>query len=172
MKALAGWISTLFVVFVAAPVAAGNVGFLDTEEAIRNVQEGKRQLAILDAWAGQKSDQVGGLENHVAELTQQLRSQRAVASEETTARLEKDLLQAQRDLEDAQRVVRREFEVKQRELLAEVATRIRDVASEYAAANGIDAVFALDTQPLVYIADSAVITKAVIRLYDEKYPVD
>ncbi len=66
----------------------------------------------------------------------------------------------------------REFDAKQRELLAEVATRIRNVASEYAAANGFDAVFALDSQPLVYIADSAIITNAVIRLYDEKYPVD
>jgi Skp family chaperone for outer membrane proteins len=172
MKALGRWISTVVVMFAAVPAVAGNVGFLDTQGAIRGTQEGRRQLAILDAWANQKSDEVDALQNRVEVLTRQLDEQRPVASEETIARLEEDLLQAQRDLEDTGRTLKREFDAKQRELLAEVAIRVRNVAGEYAAANGFDAIFALESQPLVYIADSSLITNAVIRLYDEKYPVE
>ena len=51
MQALARWISVLVIVAAAAPAAAGKVGFLDTQGAIRGVAEGRRQLAILDAWA-------------------------------------------------------------------------------------------------------------------------
>jgi Skp family chaperone for outer membrane proteins len=46
------------------------------------------------------------------------------------------------------------------------------VASEFAAANGFDAVFVLNAQPLVYLAESSDITDRVIKIYDERYPVD
>jgi Skp family chaperone for outer membrane proteins len=166
------WIVGIVVAALAAPVAAGNIGFMDTEGAIRGVQEGRRQLAILDAWANQKSDEVEALRNRVADLSRQLDEQRQIASAEAVAKLEADLLQAQRDLEDAGRTLRHDFEAKQRELLAEVAIRVRTVAGEYGEANGFDAIFSLDAQPLVYIADSAVITDEVIRIYDERYPVE
>jgi len=45
------WILTLVAAFVAIPVMAGNVGFLDTERAIKTVKEGQRQLQILGEWA-------------------------------------------------------------------------------------------------------------------------
>ncbi|HSN57024.1 MAG TPA: OmpH family outer membrane protein, partial [Candidatus Sulfomarinibacteraceae bacterium] len=112
------------------------------------------------------------LRDRAAALGRQLEEQRPVASEEAIAKLEAVLLQAQRDLEDAGRTLRRDFDIKQRELLAEVAVRVRNVAGEYGEANGFDAIFALDAQPLVYIADSAVITDEVIRIYDERYPVE
>jgi hypothetical protein len=46
------------------------------------------------------------------------------------------------------------------------------VAADYAAVNSIDAIFILNNQPLVYIAESAIITDAVIRLYDERFPIE
>ncbi len=172
MRVLARWILTLVVVCAALPAVAGNVGFLDTQRAVRSVKEGQRQLAILDAWATKKGDEVEALKNRVDQLTRELAEQRRVASAEAIARLEGDLLQAQRAFEDSGRNVRREFDDKQRELVAEVATRVRTVASEYAAANGFDAIVSLESLPLVYLADSAVITDAVIRLYDERYPIE
>ena len=171
MRVNISWIVGIVVVALAAPVTAGNIGFLDPEGAIRGVQEGRRQLAILDAWANQKSDEVEALRNRVADLSRQLDEQRPIASAEAVAKLEADLLQAQRDFEDAGRALRRDYDAKRRELLDGVAIRIRDIASEYGEANGFDAIFAIETQPLVFIADSAVITDAVIRLYDERYPV-
>jgi outer membrane protein len=172
MRSLARWVSILVVTCAALPASAGKVGFIDTEGVIRGVQEGRRQLVLLDAWANQKSDEVEALRDRAAALGRQLEEQRPVASEEAVAKLEADLLQAQRDLEDAGRTLRRDFEIKQRELLAEVAVRVRNMAGEYGEANGFDAIFALDAQPLVYIADSAVITDEVIRIYDERYPVE
>ena len=151
---------------------AGNVGFLDTERAIKTVKEGQRQLQILDEWATQKSNDVEQMQSRVAELTQQLNAQRTVASADAIRKLEDDLLVAQRNVEDAGRALQRDFEAKQRELLALVATRVRDLAGEYASANGFDAIFMFESQPLVYIANSAVITDPVIQLYDERYPIN
>ena len=163
---------TLVVVAAALPAAATSVGFLDTERAIRSVQEGKRQLAELDAWANRRADEVEALQARVDQLNTQLATQRAVASAEAIQRIEDELRQAQRDLEDAGRTLQRELEAKQRELLSGVATRIRDIASEYAEANGFDAIFPLESQPLIYIRDGAIITDEVVRLFDERYPVE
>ena len=172
MRVFMRWILTLVAAFVAIPVMAGNVGFLDTERAIKTVKEGQRQFQILDEWATQKSNDVEQMQSRVAELTQQLNAQRTVASADAIRKLEDNLLVAQRNVEDAGRALQRDFEAKQRELLALVATRVRDLAGEYASANGFDAIFMLESQPLVYIANSAVITDPVIQLYDERYPIN
>jgi len=172
MQAFVRWIFILVAVFAAIPAVAGKVGFLDTEKAIRTVKEGQRQYQALDAWGNARSDEVEAIQKRVAELTRDYNVQRAVASPDAISELEKGIVKAQRELEDAARVLQRDFEVAQREFLAQVATRVREVASEYAEANGFDAVFMFESQPLVYVADSALITNAVIQLYNQKYPVE
>ena len=172
MQIILRWFFILFAVVAATPTLAGNVGFLDSERAIKTVKEGQRQYQVLDAWANQRADAVQALQNRVTELTQRLNNQRTVASSDAVRQLENDLLQAQRSLEDARRALQRDFEAKKMELLARVATRIRDVAGEYAEANDFDAIFLFESQPLVYVTESALITDAVIRLYDERFPIE
>jgi outer membrane protein len=172
MQSVMRWVLIVAILFASLPASAGKIGFLDTESVIRGVQEGQRQLAILDDWGNRKSDEIEAVRDRAVALGRQLEEQRPVASPEAIAQLEKDLLQAQRNLEDAGRALRRDLEEKQRELLAEVAIRVRIVANDYGNANGFDAIFTLDAQPLVFIADSAIVTDEVIRLYDQRYPVE
>lgn len=172
MRAIGRWVLSIAVLCVAIPAAAGNVGFLDTDRAVKGVQEGKRQLQALNEWSNQRSDEVEAMRDRMEELSQQLESQRAVASPDAVKRLETELLQARRDLEDSARVLKRDFDNKQRELLSQVALRIREIAREYAEANGFDAIFMLESQPMVYLKDSVVITDAVIQLYDERFPIE
>ncbi len=172
MRISVRWIFTIVAMLAAIPAVAGNVGFLDSERAIKTVKEGQRQLQILDSWATQKSAEYEKMQSRVAELDQRLNAQRIIASDEVVRGLEADLLKAQRELEDAGRTLQRDFEARQRELLAAVATRVRDIAGEYAAANGFDAIFMFETTPLIFVAESAIITDPVIRLYDERFPVN
>lgn len=172
MRAIGRWVLSLALLFVAIPAVAGNVGFLDSDRAVKGVQEGKRQLQALNDWANQRSDEVEAMRDRVEGLSQQLENQRAVAAPDAIKRLEAELLQAQRDLEDAARVLKRDFDNKQRELLAQVALRIREIAREYAESNGFDAIFMLESQPMVYLKDSVVITDAVIQIYDERFPIE
>jgi len=53
-----------------------------------------------------------------------------------------------------------------------VATRVRDLAGEYAAAKGFDPILMFETTLLVYVADSSIITDAAIRLCDQRNPVN
>ena len=172
MRVFVRWTCFVVAVCAAIPATAGKIGFLDSEKAIRTVREGQLQLQLLDDWANQRSDEFEAIQKRVADLDRDLNAQRAAASAEAISRLERDLVQAQRDLEDARRALRRDYEAKQQELLSQVATRVRLVASDYAETNGFDAVVPFDSLPLIYVADSVLITNAVIQLYNERYPVD
>jgi Skp family chaperone for outer membrane proteins len=166
------WIFVGFLVSAALPGFAGDIAFLDAERAVGTVKEGQQQLQALEAWAVPERQRLEEVRSRVAELTQQLANQRTIASADVIRETENELLKAQREFEDAGRKFNRDLENKQNEFLAQVATRVGGVASEYAAANGLDAVFVLKAQPLVYVAEGADITNTVIELYDEKYPVD
>jgi len=157
---------------LVAPVVAGQVGFLDAERAVFSVDEGKRQQAALEEWAKSRTEELQRMQSEVAEFTNQLNRQRAVAAPEALSELENRVRQGNRALEDADRNFKREVESKQRELLAEVAARVRSVAGEYALENDLDAVFLIDAQPLVYMKETADLTETVIRIYNEKYPVN
>jgi Skp family chaperone for outer membrane proteins len=172
MRAYVRWIITIGAVLAAVPATAGGIGFLDTQRAVRSVKEGQRQMQALDAWANRRADEIEAMRNRAEELTQQLAAQRTIATDEAIRELEEELIEAERELEDAGRALQRDFEAKQRELLSQVASRVRDIAGEFAVANELDAVVAFETLPLVYVAESALITEDVIRLYDERYPLD
>lgn len=157
---------------VAVPAAAGNIGFLDAERAVATVKEGQKQMQAYEAWVQPRREQVEQLRARTAELDEQLKAQRSVASAEAVQELEQQFLLARREFEDAGRAFNREVEAKQDEFLGKVATQVGAVASEFAAANGFDAVFVLSAQPLVFVADAANITDRVVQIYDERYPVD
>jgi len=172
MKTSLRWIVVICVVLTAMPAVAGKIGFLDAQRAVGTVQEGKRQLQALQDWAQPRQERIEQLRAKAVELNEQLNAQRSVASASVLAELEEELLRAQRDFEDAGRTFNRNVDAKQNEFLAEVATKIGQVASEYAEANDFDAVFMLQAQPLAYIRQANDITDIVIRLYDEKFPVN
>ncbi len=162
----------LLAMFVAAPAFAGKIGFLDAEAAIAAVAEGKVQIQVLEDWTKPQRERVEALRQRGIELEDQLNAQRNIAAPDIIAKLEADLLVVSRQFEDAGRIFNRELDQKQNELLGGVAIKIGEMASEYGKANGFDAIFMLNAQPLAFLADGANVTEFVIRLYDEKYPVN
>jgi Skp family chaperone for outer membrane proteins len=155
----------------ASPAFAGKIGFVDAERAVITVDEGAAKVKELEAWAGPERKRVEGLGDRVNELRQQIAAQRRVASEEIVKDLETQEIQARRAFDDARREFERMLDQKQSEALGQVAVKVGTVASDYAQANGFDAVFVLNAQPLVFVAESADLTDTVIRLYNERFPV-
>lgn len=172
MKASLRWIVVVLAMLSALPATAGKVGFLDAERAVTSVQEGKRQLQALDGWARPRRERLAQMQANLVELDKQLTAQRSVATSEVIKELESGFLQARREFEDAGRNFNRDLEAKQTEFLEAVATKIGTVASDYGKANDFDAIFMLNAQPLVYIRDAADVTDTVIRLYDERFPLN
>ena len=172
MRALVRLTLGLIAVLVTLPAAAGQIGFLDAERAVLSVREGASRLKELEAWATPRRTQLEELKGKVAELNQRLSAQRSVASPEALAQLDRELVQAQRELEDQVRAFNRDLPVRRDKMLGELSAKIMTVAAEYAEANGVDAIFLLGAHAVAYHAKSLDITDAIIRLYDERYPAD
>lgn len=154
----------------AAPAWAGKIGFVDAEAAVKRVREGQKQMEALEAWSKTEQAKVEAAAKRVTELRQEITRQREVASKETLDRLNRDELEARRAFEDAKRSFEREVDAKQNEFLGDVAVKVGRVASEYAEANGYDAIFVLDAQPLIYVSDESNLTDTIVRLYDQRFP--
>jgi outer membrane protein len=162
----------LIALLTALPALAGQIGFLDMERAILTVQEGKSQLKLLEEWAKPRQATVARLQQQVTELGQRLASQRDAVSDDERGDLERELLQAQRQLEDEQRSFNRERITRRDKMLGDIGAKIGSVASEYAESNGFDVVFLLAGQPIAWYSKDLDITDTVIRLYDERFPVN
>ena len=172
MQALLRWTLVVLAISSAVPALAGRVGFLDAERAVASVGEGKRQLKALEEWAQPRRDRLQEMQTNLVNLNNQLTTQRSVATPEAVKTLEEQVLRGRRELEDAGRAFNRDLEAKQNEFLEAVATKIGTVASDYGRANDFDAIFMLNAQPLVYVGDSSDVTDTVIRLYDDRFPVN
>jgi Skp family chaperone for outer membrane proteins len=158
-------------VMVASPVLAGKIGFVDAERAVVTVGEGAAKVKELEAWAIPERQRIEQLGNRVNELRQQIAAKGRVASEDTIKDLEAQEVQVRREFDDARREYDRILEQKQNEFLGDIAVKVGTVASDYAKANDYDAVFVLNAQPLIYMAETADLTDTVIRLYNERFPV-
>lgn len=154
-----------------APVLAGSIGFVDAERAVASVKEGQAKLREFEAWAEPERQRVEALQARMNDLRQQINQQSAVAAEEALQELRQRELDARREFEEARRAFQRQLEAKQNEFLGDVAVKVGTVASEYGKTNGYDAIFVLNAQPLVFVAESADITDTIIKLYDERFPL-
>ena len=170
MRSTGRWFTFLMVLLAATPVVAGQIGFVDAERVVATVDQGKAKLKELEAWAVPERQKVEGLSARVAEVRKQISDQSSVASPEVLGRLREDELNARRAFEDAKRDFERRLERKQGELLGDIAVKVGTVATDYAKANGFDAIFVLNAQPLIYVSESADLTDQVIRLYNERFP--
>ncbi|MCD4748126.1 MAG: OmpH family outer membrane protein [Thermoanaerobaculales bacterium] len=153
----------------AHSVFAGKIGFLDSERAVLQVKEGQAKLKELEAWIQQRRQNLEQAAAKVNELREKLKAQQSVASQGTIEALQREELAARRVLEDLQRAFDRDVEQKQQEFLGEIGRKIGTVASDFGKANGYDAIFILNAQPLVYISESTDLTDTVIELYDRRF---
>jgi Skp family chaperone for outer membrane proteins len=162
----------LVLLIAAVPASAGKIGFVDAQQVIGQVEEGKVRLAELQAWQAPHQARLDSLRDQVLALSDQINSQRATATPEAISEIERNQLEVMRRFEDARREYERELEQQKNRVLAAITKKIAAIGAEYAEANDYDAVFLLGEQPLVYLAESANLTGKIIEIYNERFPVN
>lgn len=175
LLAVAVALSTLAVAAAAQQPAAAEapptkIGFVDVEKAVVSIEEGKARLKELDDWARPRRDELARLGKEINDLQAERASKQNVASEDAIAELNRRIVAKQREFEDRQRVAKRDFEERQTAVLKDLGEKLNTVVTRYADQNRYTAVFILKPNDVVYLANSADITDAIIRLYNERYP--
>lgn len=161
----------LILLLAAIPASAGKIGFVDAEQAVAQVEEGKVKLAEIQAWQAPYHEKLDGLREQILALRDQINSQDSSATEEALLEMERNQVEVMRRFEDERRDYERRLEEKKGEVLSTITTRIGAIATEYAKANDFDAVFILGAQPVIYVSDPANLTDRVIAIYNQRFPV-
>jgi outer membrane protein len=161
----------LVLLLAAVPAMAGRVGFVDAEQAVAEVEEGKAKLAELQAWQAPYHTRLDRLREQVLALDNQLEEKQGKVTEEAWNEMEKRRIAAMREFEDARREYERQLEAKKEEILGDIASKIGVIGAEYAKANDFDAVFLLKAQPMMYVAKSVNLTEKIVEIYNQRYPV-
>ncbi len=151
-------------------VAPTKIAFVLVQRALAGTDEGKARLKDLDTWAQPRQDELARLDKEINDLKGEIINRQGVATEDALADLNRKLVSKQREFEDKQRTVKRDFEAKRQNLLKELGGRLQDVINKYADENRYMAVFIINPEQLAYLAPSADITDTVIKLYNERYP--
>lgn len=162
----------LLALLAAIPVSAGRIGFVDAEQAVAEVEEGKAKIAELQAWQAPYHTRLDRLREQVLALDDQLAEKRGQVTPEAYSEIEKRRIDAMRAFEDARREYERQLDAKKEEILGDIASKIGVIGAEYAKANDFDAVFLLKAQPMMYVATSVNLTDKIVEIYNQRYPVD
>ncbi len=162
----------LVVSLAAVPASAGRIGFVDAEQAVAEVEEGKAKIAQLQAWQAPYHARLDRLRKQVLALGDRLNTaQQGSATPEAVSEIEHRQVEVMREFEDARRAYERELEANKNAVLDEIASKIGVIGAEYAKANDFDAVFLLKAQPMMYVAESVNLTDKIIEIYNQRYPV-
>ncbi|HNX49405.1 MAG TPA: OmpH family outer membrane protein [Thermoanaerobaculaceae bacterium] len=147
------------------------LGFVDVERAVFAIDEGKARLKELDAWARPRQEELSKLGKEINDLQAEIVSKRGVASQDALDQLQQRLVGKQRQIEDRQRVVKREFEEKQDAVLKDIGGRMQQIIQAHAEKTGYLAVFLLKPNDVAYLAPVADLTETIVKAFNEKYPV-
>ncbi len=155
-----------------APVTTAPVKivFVDVERAVATIDEGRARLKELEEWARPRQQELARQAKELDDLQAEAASKQGVANQEALAQLNRTFTNKKRDFEDNQRVAKRDFDEKQNGVLRDVGGKLQDVIAKYSDQNKFTAVFIIRPNELAYLANSADITDAIIKLYNQRFP--
>jgi outer membrane protein len=168
---LVAGMATTLAVAQEAPQPPQKIAFVDVQRAVSDIDEGKARLQELHDWAKPREDELAKVSKEVNDLQTEIAAKQGVASDDALDALNKQLVAKQREFEDKQRDGRREFEARQGKILKELGEKLNRVISNYAIDKHYTAVFILKPNDLVYLANSADITDAIVKLYNQQHPL-
>jgi outer membrane protein len=153
-----------------AETTAVKIGWVDVDRAVSSIDEGKARLKELTDWARSRQDELARLGKEGSDLQAEMMAKGSNASEETIAGMNQRLIAIKRELEDRQRVGKRDFDEKQTAVLKDLGGKLQEIIIKFADSNRYTAIFLLRPNELAYLATSADLTDAIIKLYNERHP--
>lgn len=156
----------------AVPSAQPRIGIISIQDAIIGTQQGKKELAVLQATFAPRQNQLKALNDEVESMKTNLQAKSAALTEEERNRqlqaLEAKQKTLQRNYEDTQSDVQKA----EQEVLERLGKKMIDVVSDYATSHGMDVIIDVSNPqtPVIWASKDAYITKELVVAYDAKYP--
>lgn len=175
---------TAFALLLAIPAAwgqaasstgasAGKVAVVSLQEAIAGTAEGKQAAQQLQAQFAPRMTELQNIQKQLQDIQQRLQTGANTLSEEEKARLERQGTELQRRGQREQQDLQDDRNDASQEVLNHLGQRMMPILNKYAQQNGYGVVIdsSSPNTPVIYSSEQIDITKQIIKLYDDAYPV-
>ena len=152
---------------------AAKYAVINVRQAIVTTAEGKLASSQLQSQFAPRQGELEGIQKQITDLQNRLNNGARTLSDDEKARLQRqgDLLthEFQRKQDD----LNEEVTAAQSDIVDTIGRKMIDVLNRYAKENGLGLILDSSAQgsPVVYSSTEMDVTEAIVRLYDQAYPV-
>jgi outer membrane protein len=153
--------------------APSKVAVINLQEAVAGTAEGKEASRQIQAQFAPRQNELQGLGKQIQDLAQRLQTGANTLSDEEKARLQRTGSELQRREQREEQDFQQDMQDASQDAINHIGQRMMPIVTKYAQQNGYGVVIDTSAQntPVVYSAAQIDITKDIIKLYDDSYPV-
>ncbi|NCN42279.1 OmpH family outer membrane protein [bacterium] len=145
-----------------------NVGIVNFQKALQDVQNGKTARASLEKEVAKKRGKVESLQKEVQKMNDTFQKKMSVLSEKARTEEGMKIQQKVGELQQLQQQSQMELQQKEVELTKPIIEGLRALIPELSRKRKLDFVFEASAGVLLYSKSQTDITEELIALYDEK----
>ncbi len=174
-KLIGGFILTVFSlvsVWAQAPVEIeAKLGFVSGLDVLYGTQSGQQEIAIVQTFMEEKQKEYDAQRMALEQLRERFDTQQLTLNAQTRAQMQRDIEVDDRELTRFQEDTQVEITRRRDEIFAAEDGKIQNLITDYAQENGFSVIF-LRNETQIYVDPSLDITPGIIRIYDERFPVE
>lgn len=160
--------ATLLALALAAPAKAQDrpfrVAFVDLQQALNGVEDGRRAIAQIESFAKTKEAEFVKKKAQVLEMTKKLELERNMLTPEEFERKERELALIHLEYQQFGQQAQEELAQMEQVLKGKILEKLSATAQKIAKERGFD--FVLEAGSAVYFKETLDLTPAVISAYD------
>jgi outer membrane protein len=157
----------------AAASAPVKIAVLNVRNAIVATAEGKQAQAQLQSQFAPKQNDLQNLQKQIEDIQRRLSEGARTLSDDEKGKLQRQGELLSRRLQRSNDDLNEELNAAQGEIVDAIGRKLLDVLDRYARESGLTVVLDTSAQgtPVVYGSSQADITREIVRLYDQAYPL-
>lgn len=146
------------------------LGFVNIAKVIAESDEGQAEAQELQSLGSGKEQELNARREELERMAKAY--QESVESGEPDAELRDRIKATRRALERDLRQAQSDVDVERQDRIREIGGKVVELIRQFAADNGYTAIFRIDNGQMVYVDPEAEITDRIIAAYNEAHPVD
>lgn len=153
--------------------APSKVAVINLQEAVVGTAEGKQASKQIQAQFAPRQNELQGIGKQIQDIQQRLQTGANTLSDEEKARLQRQATELQRRGQREEQDYQQDYQDASQDAINHIGQRMLPIVNKYAQQNGYGVVIDTSAQntPVIYNAAQIDITKQIIKLYDDAYPV-
>jgi outer membrane protein len=157
----------------AAEDAPTRIAVINIQTAIAATGEGKQTAQELQTKFAPRQDEINNMSKQMQDIEQRLQDGQNTLSDDEKSRLELQYQELSRNVQREQQEFQQDLQDARTDAVDTIGQKMMPLINRYANDNGYSVVLDTSAQssPVLFASNSVDITAAIVKLYDQAYPL-